>query len=117
MSQRYLFGEVITGLVLSFIVLFLAPLGIVADIVLSIIALVILLVPLSKAVLNFLFKNKIQNTKITVKYAAGIMTILIISFGELFAPLEAGAWIILGTIIYVMFDDIQDYLTKRGWTL
>ena len=116
MSERYLFGEAITGLVLSFIVLFLAPLGIIADAVLSIIVLVFLLVPISKALLNLLFKNKTQ-TKIAVKYAAGILTILAISIGESFAPLEAGAWVILGTIIYVMFDDIQDYLVKKGWTL
>ncbi|MGC8580598.1 MAG: hypothetical protein ACP5MB_11170 [bacterium] len=115
MAQKNLFGEVVSGLILSFVVVFLAPLGFVADFLLSAVFL-ILLVPISKALLNSLSRNKIQ-IKLIVKYAAGLLMILVVSIGETFAPLEAGAWIILGTIIYIFFDDIQEYLQKKGWAL
>ena len=117
-NEKNIVGEAIGGLIISFIVILLAPFGMVLDLIFGIIA-VMFLVPIFTFSIKILglTKSPIGKIQVIVKYGAGIITVIVLVLGEMFMPMEAGIWIILGTIIYLFSDDIIANLKKGGWTI
>lgn len=115
-NDKSFLGEAIVGLIISFIVLLLLPLGLIFDIIGSFLA-VAIFVPISSVIFASLRKNTgLQlSKKIAIKYGAAAIVILFVSIVSYMFPRSSAIILILGTLIYVFSDDFMAYFKHSGW--
>jgi hypothetical protein len=104
-GEREYASEAVGGFILAVITILFAPLGIIFDLILSLVALAIL-VPIYKFIFNwFLYEFQSSLKYMGIKYIGGAATVLFVALMEMIVPSLVVITLILGILFYIFIDD------------